>query len=274
MVHLIRGCTIIIHEKYLEKTHVLVKRSLFSESRFIQRQRKEGTSQGHYRTWSYPTHNSRRLNSEFVFSDSFCSLGDGDSSARANKRLCRSLSVPGQEFAQYQVWTPRASAVWQPIKTFEQNLRKVRSVSYPEEPRVSGTASGENDRDSTCVTESGMNAISTPPDSPTPRPASANAALNDHFIFARIEEESEDCCVSRSGRKRYFNRTKESSSFLPSLPRSHSQPCFATDSFQAKFSAGVKRKSEGEHDKNRLRPALDLAKMEEVIFFGLWLTSK
>lgn len=210
-----------------------------------------------------------------MFSDSYCSQGnDDDLSTRANKRLCRSLSVPGQEFTQDQVWTPRASAVWQPIKTFEQNLQKVRSISCPEESRVSVGASGESDSGSTCVTESGMNAISTPPDSPTPRPASANAALNEHFIFARIEEESEDYCVSRSGRKRYFDTKKESRSLLSSLSRSHSHPCFATGSMHANMSAGVKRKSEEENDKNRLRPALDLAKMEEVIFFGLWLTSK
>lgn len=240
------------------------------DSHLSLRHRREGVSQGHTRTWSYPTHNLRRHNYRGVFSDPCFLPSDDESSARSNKRLCRSLSVPEHESTLDQGWTPRASAVWQPIKNFEQNLRKPRSVSCPEEPRMCGTVSTD------CETESGMNAISTPPDSPTPRPASANAALNEHFMFARIDEEPEDCSVTRSGHKRYFTAMNEGSNLLCGLSRSQSQPCFTTSSFETRTSAGLKRKNEEESNKNRLRPALDLAKMEEVIFSicGHCLTSK
>lgn len=155
--------------------------------------------------------------------------------------------------------------MWHPIKTFEQSLRKIRSVSCPEETTVCATANREPDPN--CVSTSGMNAISTPPDSPTPRPASANAALNDIFVFSPIDEESEDKRVSRFVLKGYSATKNESNNLLCGLSRSHSQPCFATDSLQAKISAGVKRKNEEQNHESRLRPALDLAKMEEVIYF-------
>ena len=75
--------------------------------------------------------------------------------------------------------------------------------------------------------------------------------------------------MTRSGHKRYFTGTSEgssTSSLLCGLSRSQSQPCFATSSFESRTSAGLKRKNEEESNNNRLRPALDLAKMEEVIF--------
>ena len=170
----------------------------------------------------------------------------------ANKKLCSTLSLPDNESVEGQLlWVPRASSVWQPIENFS---RKPRSASFPDETRKPmepelGTINNE------------MNSMSTPPASPTPRPASAYAALHERLFVDK--NENKDCRLVRD-KDRDINFNWKPSP-VRGLPRCRSQPCFD------RKRSGVKRPVDEELDE--MRPALDLAKMEEVLILD-WIRFK
>ena len=196
---------------------------------------------GHSRTRSYPSHRPRRT---------YCKDCSGaDSSPMhctpmppANKKLCSSLSLPDNESTERQLlWVPRASSVWQPI---ENCGIKPRSVSCPDEKMKLAEPLKINNE---------MHSISTPPASPTPRPASANAALEEKHLL--LKNESTDCDLTGHNARDLNYNWKPN---ILGLHRSRSQPCF-----DRKRTCGVKRRIDDDSDARR--PALDLAKMEEVL---------
>lgn len=198
---------------------------------------------GHSRTRSYPSHRPRRT----LYCKN-CSVTDGSSAMHstsqppANKKLCSSLSLPGCESGEVQsLWVPRASSVWQPV---ENCGVKPRSISCPDEKfKLAESLWINNEVDS----------ISTPPASPTPRPASADAAFGEKHLFMKNESTANKTSHSRDMN---FNWKQN----VPGLHRSRSQPCF-----DRRRRCGIKRRI-GEHDDfDARRPALDLAKMEEVL---------
>ena len=196
---------------------------------------------GHTRTRSYPQNQPRRVICRATALNS-SSVMQSAPMPPATKKLRRSLSVPEEDSAiSLSSWAPKASAIWQPVR----NVRKQRSESCPDDRfRLSS--------------EPVVNSISTPPASPTPRPASANAALDGQGIYLK-----EGLVVNRiaaiQDRKRSPSETQDNPHLLP-LQRSQSQPCF-----DRARSCGVKRRREEADANGKLRPALDLAKMEEVI---------
>lgn len=212
---------------------------------------------GHSRTRSYPCHRSRRT---------YCkNCSTSDSSAMhsttqppANKKLCSSLSLPGCESGEVQsLWVPRASSVWQPV---ENCGVKPRSVSCPDEKFKLAESLWINNE---------VESISTPPASPTPRPASADAAFEEKHPFTQNEITDSDLTANKISGTRDLNFNWKPN--LPGLQRSRSQPCFD------RKRGGVKRRIE--EDVDARRPALDLAKMEEVIildsiYFRIALTKK
>lgn len=200
---------------------------------------------GHSRTRSYPSHRPRRT---------YCNnCSATDSSAMhsstqppANKKLCSSLSLPGSESKEAQsLWTPRASSVWQPV---ENCGKKPRSVSCPDDKFKLAELLWINNE---------VESISTPPASPTPRPASADAALGEKHLFMKNESPESGCTRSKLSDKRDLNFNWKPN--LPGLHRSRSQPCFD------RKKSGVKRRIEDDFDSQR--PALDLAKMEETSYY-------
>lgn len=195
---------------------------------------------GHSRTRSYPSHRPRRTHCKN------CAGAESSSTHStpvppANKKLCSSLSLPDNESTEgHLLWIPRASSVWQPV---ENCGVKPRSVSCPDEDmKLVDSLRINNEVDS----------ISTPPASPTPRPASADAALEEKHLLMKTE--SAGCDVTgHQARDLNFNWKPN----LLGLHRSRSQPCFD------RKRTGVKRRID--EDFNERRPALDLAKMEEVL---------
>lgn len=192
---------------------------------------------GHSRTRSYPSQRPRR-----TYCKNCCGADSSSMHSTpvppANKKLCSTLSLPDNESAEGLMWVPRASSVWQPV---ENCGRKPRSVSCPDE-KMKLVESLRNEMDS----------MSTPPASPTPRPASADEALKEKHLLTK--NESEDCdFTGHKARDLNFNWKPN----LFGLHRSRSQPCFD------RKRCGVKRRIDEDFDARR--PALDLAKMEEVL---------
>lgn len=159
----------------------------------------------------------------------------------ANKKLCSSLSLPGSTEVQ-SLWAPRASAVWQPV---ENCGKKPRSVSCPDDKFKLAELLWINNE---------VESISTPPASPTPRPASADATLGEKHLFMKNESPKSDPTGSKINENRDLNFNWKPN--LSGLHRSRSQPCFD------RRKSGVKRRIEDDFDSHR--PALDLEKMEEV----------
>lgn len=213
---------------------------------------------GHLRTRSYPTHDFRGSDSRGgTLFDSCTSAPSSMTMPPASKKLCRSISVPQEESSEekgLRSWAPKASKVWQPVKGFPRVAARPRSVSSPPE-KLYTNATTRTARAETELTSPAVNFISTPPASPTPRPASAFAALNDNQICMK-ENIKEESITPRK------NAT-DTSDACPRLHRSRSQPCF-----ERARTCGIKRRIEDDFDVgNKLRPALDLAKMEEVSLF-------
>ncbi|XP_022802917.1 protein FAM53C-like [Stylophora pistillata] len=200
---------------------------------------------GHSRTRSYPSHRPRR-----TYCNN-CSVTDSSAMHSttlppANKKLCSSLSLLGSKSTEVQpLWAPRASAVWQAVENCE---KKPRSVSCPDDKFKLAELLWIN---------SEVESISTPPASPTPRPASADAALGEKHLFTKNESPESDPTCSKINENRDLNFNWKPN--LPGLHRSRSQPCFD------RKKSGVKRRIEDDFDSHR--PALDLAKMEETSYF-------
>lgn len=197
---------------------------------------------GHSRTRSYPSHRPRR-----AYCKNCCGADSSSMHSThvppANKKLCSTLSLPDNESAEAQLlWVPRASSVWQPVDNCG---RKPRSASIPDERTNLTESLGINNE---------MESMSTPPASPTPRPASADAALVEKHLV--MKNESEGCnLVGDKARDLNFNWKPN----LFGLHRSRSQPCFD------RKRSGVKRRIDEDFDARR--PALDLAKMEETSYY-------
>lgn len=195
---------------------------------------------GHSRTRSYPSHRPRR-----AYCKNCCGADSSTMHSTpeppANKKLCSSLSLPDNESAEAKLlWVPRASSVWQPV---ENCGRKPRSISCPDEKMKLAETMRINDE---------MDSMSTPPASPTPRPASADAALEEKRLLTK--NDNADCDLAgHDTRDLNFNWKPN----LLGLHRSRSQPCFD------RMRSGVKRRIDDDFDARR--PALDLAKMEEVL---------
>ena len=198
---------------------------------------------GHSRTRSYPSHRPRRTYCKN------CSTNDSSAMHRsaqppANKKLCSSLSLPGCESEEVQsTWVPRASSVWQPV---ENCGVKLRSESCPDEKFKLAESLWMNKE---------VESISTPPASPTPRPASADAALGEKHLFTKNERTDSVLTANKISDARDFNFNWKPN--LAGLQRSRSQPCFD------RKRSGMKRRIDEDFDARR--PALDLAKMEEVL---------
>lgn len=201
---------------------------------------------GHSRTQSYPSHRHRRTYCNNCNGEELLAMHSTRPTPPANKKLCSTLSLPDNESVEGQLlWVPRASSVWQPIENFS---RKPRSASFPDETQKPmepelGTINNE------------MNSMSTPPASPTPRPASAYAALHERLFVDK--NENKDCRLVRD-KDRDINFNWKPSP-VRGLPRCRSQPCFD------RKRSGVKRRVDEELDE--MRPALDLAKMEETSYY-------
>lgn len=200
---------------------------------------------GHLRTRSYPSHRPKRTYCKNCSGADSSSFMHCTPKPPANKKLCSSLSLPDNESSERQLsWVPRASSVWQPV---EHCGAKPRSISCPDEKMKLAESMRINNE---------MEAISTPPASPTPRPASANAALGDkNTVF---KNESAHCnFAGHDVRDLNFNWKPN----VLCLHRSRSQPCF-----DRMRTIGVKRRIDEVLDARR--PALDLSKMEEVLRFN------
>ncbi len=213
---------------------------------------------GHSRTRSYPCHRPRRTYCKNCSASSDSSAMHSSAQPPANKKLCSSVSLPGCESTEVQsLWVPRPSSVWQPV---ENCVVKPRSVSCPDEKFKLAESLWINNE---------VESISTPPASPTPRPASADASFGEKHLFMKNESTGSDLTANKISNTRDLNFNWKPN--LPGLQRSRSQPCFD------RKRSGVKRRME--EDLDARRPALDLAKMEEVfildsIYFRIALTKK
>lgn len=208
---------------------------------------------GHLRTRSYPTHNLRGSECKGTIFNS--STMHSSTLPPASKKLCRSISVPEEESSDasnLSCWVPKASKVWHPVKVYSKTGSRPRSMSSPPEQLLHIHARNSRETEIS-PNNTPVNSMSTPPASPTPRPASAFAALSQNLYsrtHAKEREKATRCC-------KVENTTDDE---CPRLKRSHSQP-----SFERARVCGIKRRIEDDFDRNsNLRPALDLAKMEEV----------
>ncbi|XP_068708672.1 protein FAM53A-like [Montipora capricornis] len=196
---------------------------------------------GHSRTQSYPSHRLRR-----TYCKNCCgaeSLAMHSTPAPpANKKLCSTLSLPDNESVEAQLlWVPRASSVWHPVENY---TRKPQSASFADKKLMEPVLGINNE----------INSISTPPASPTPRPASAYAAF-DEKLFVENSENKDYGHLADKARDLNFNWKPNALA----LHRSRSQPCFD------RKRSGMKRRLDEELDARR--PALDLAKMEETSYY-------
>ena len=100
---------------------------------------------------------------------------------------------------------------------------------------------------------------STPPESPIPRPVSANSALGDSTFspLRLISEESNNSSCFSVGKN---TQRKPCSSFCSTISRSHSHPSFSTG-FSSFANNGLKRRLS---EVDIPRPALDFDKMKAV----------
>ncbi|EDO40350.1 predicted protein [Nematostella vectensis] len=215
---------------------------------------------GHNRTWSYPSHNLRRLSVRGTRLESFVMQASAATTSTslppASKKLCRSLSVPAEETVELQEqahWIPRASNVWQPVK----GMSRKRTDNIPNNAKPSRVGPQVG----LLPSPAGVTLISTPPASPTPRPASAFAVLDEGST--KNYNWNMDACVLKTPKRGAKTNAKALDIVCPRLQRSRSQP-----SFEPARSCGIKRRIEDDFETgNKLRPALDLAKMEESSYF-------
>ena len=158
----------------------------------------------------------------------------------AKKRLCHSLSHLNEDHGAKPSWNPEPSSIWTPVK-----------------PSKGDRANPTNSR-SLEFTDKETSSWSTPPESPIPRPVSANSALEDSRFFPlRLSSEERDsrsrfnssCFVKTS-------QAKQSTNLCTFLSRSHSQP-----SFSSVVNNNLKRRLSEE---DIPRPALNFDKMKAV----------
>jgi hypothetical protein len=159
----------------------------------------------------------------------------------AKKRLCRSLSDPYKDHESKSSWNPEPSSIWTPVKPRRSERTKplgARSLEFGSRETFSW---------------------STPPESPIPRPVSANSTLEDSKFFPLrfISEERDGNQLETAGN---FWQSGESSNLSATMPRrSHSHPSFSHIS-----NSGLKRRLS---EVDIPRPALDFDKMKAVSCF-------
>lgn len=156
----------------------------------------------------------------------------------AKKRLCRSLSDPYKEYEGKASWSPEPSSIWTPVKPKRTDRTK-----------PSGARSLEFGSKETFT-------WATPPESPIPRPVSANSILEDSKFFPlRFISEEKD----GSQWEGVVNIGENSNNLSPTMPRrSHSHP-----SFSHIPNSGLKRRLS---EIDIPRPALDFDKMKARSF--------
>ena len=157
----------------------------------------------------------------------------------AKKRLCRSLSDPYKDCENRSTWRPEPSAIWTPVKP-----RKIDRTKKPLGARSLDFSSRETF------------AWSTPPESPIPRPVSANSTLEDSKFFPlRLINEERD--GSQLETIVNCGQNGECDNLSATMPRrSHSHPSFSHIS-----NSGLKRRLS---EIDIPRPALDFDKMKAV----------
>lgn len=157
----------------------------------------------------------------------------------AKKRLCRSLSDPYKEYESNANWIPEPSSIWTPVKPKRTDRVKpssARSLEFGSKETL---------------------AWSTPPESPIPRPVSANSTLEDSKFFPLrfISEERDGIqfdTVANVGQSDECGNLQ--SETVPR--RSQSHPSFSHISH-----CGLKRRLS---EIDIPRPALDFDKMKAV----------
>lgn len=162
----------------------------------------------------------------------------------AKKRLCRSLSDPYKDYECKGSWSPEPSSIWTPVKP-----RKNERMQH------SGARS----------LEFGSREIfswSTPPESPIPRPVSANSTLEDSKFSLRLIKEERD--GNQLETVVNLEQSSDCGDLSATMPRrSHSHPSFSHIS-----NSGLKRRLS---EIDIPRPALDFDKMKAVNEFNsLW----
>ena len=165
----------------------------------------------------------------------------------AKKRLCRSLSDPYKDYEGKESWNPEPSSIWTPVKPKKSDRTKVsgaRSLEFGSRETFSW---------------------STPPESPIPRPVSANSTLEDSKFFPlRLISEERD--VNQLETVVSFGQSGECGNLSSTMPRrSHSHPSFSHIS-----NSGLKRRLS---EIDIPRPALDFDKMKAVNGFKRFWSS-
>lgn len=159
----------------------------------------------------------------------------------AKKRLCRSLSDPYKDYEIKGSWRPEPSSIWTPVKPRTNERMK------PSGARSLEFGSGE------------IFSWSTPPESPTPRPVSANSTLEDSKFSLRLIKEEKD--ANQLETVVDFEQSKDCGNLSAIMPRrSHSHPSFSHIS-----NSGLKRRLS---EIDIPRPALDFDKMKAVNDFN------
>jgi hypothetical protein len=161
----------------------------------------------------------------------------------AKKRICRSLSDPYKEHEGKATWSPEPSSIWTPVKPRKSERTKpsgVRSLEFGSRETFSW---------------------STPPESPIPRPVSANSTLEDSKFFPLrlISEEKDRNQVETIAN---FGRNVEFGNLSAAMPRrSHSHPSFSHLS-----NSGLKRRLS---EIDIPRPALDCCYSSAFIIYSI-----
>ena len=156
----------------------------------------------------------------------------------AKKRLCRSHSDPYKDYESKPMWSPEPSSIWTPVRPKKNDRTKpsgARSLEFSSKDTFNW---------------------STPPESPIPRPVSANSTLEEFKFFPlRFISEEKDGSQFESHVK--FEKSDECDNLSTAMPRrSHSHPSFSHIS-----NAGLKRRLS---EIDIPRPALDFDKMKAV----------
>lgn len=161
----------------------------------------------------------------------------------AKKRLCRSLSDPFKEYGGKASWIPEPSSIWTPVRPGKSERTKASTRARSLDFRTRETLSW-----------------STPPESPIPRPVSANSTVEDSkFIPLRFINEERDLNQIETVVK--SAESGECCNLSTTMPRrSHSHPSFLHLS-----NSGLKRRLS---EIDIPRPALDFDKMKAVSGFS------
>ncbi|XP_070541052.1 protein FAM53A-like [Ptychodera flava] len=172
------------------------------------------------------------------------------------KRHCRSRSTGELSGNAKSKWQPKASSIWKPVRTVFH--RDYTAGSPHHFSSANSIVNGPN-------LPIGINNFSTPPESPIPRPASANLdgtapwldgspMKHAHVQKVRSLSLSEDG-ISEGFRPSVI-QVPDAAHKQFGLPRCRSQPCV----FDRK--AGLKRR----RDEDSARPALDFEKMKQTSY--------